>query len=1264
MSDNVNTPAPPAPRPRRRWLRALALGLLFILVALASGLGWLLGTSSGLRFALSQARRLTHGALQVQNAQGRLVGPLDVGVLRYDDGEGTDVRITHAHLDWRPWPLLYKRLHVLDLRVQRVDVALPKPQEPPSSSSGFSLKPPLALVLDRVHVGPATITQDGKPLFASDQLDLDGSWTNRGIDVTRLDLRAPDGHVTLDGQLGIGRRYRGKGHADVSWNLDGTQYAGTLSAQGDGRNAHLQLALTEPMLAQLQLDLDQRKNNAWTAKLDVPAFDPKPLLGSSSLTRLAANLQGSGDQYSGSITGQLDLNDYRLLLQPLQASFDKNFSTLTLQTLQLASPQVKGQLNATGTVQLDANPLSADLAVDWKDLQLPAELVGQELRSHGHLAAKGSGERYHAEGDISIGPPDKLAALALNLDGTPQQIQLHTLSLRQPQGNLTATGSLTLQPGLAWQLQANANKFDPGQLFAGWQGLLDADLGSDGKLDKDHPDITLELRKLEGQLRQRPLRGNGQLHLSPSEVLDGSLDLASANSTIKLVARPGDSNNADITLAIASLGDWLPHANGRLNGQFRVRGKLPKLAVNGTLQGQSLDWDNQRTNQLQLQADVPDISNPGGKLELDATGADLGGLAFRQIRLNAHGTSAQHQLTLDAQGQQLSAALTLNGALKGDNWNGTLSTLTLDVSGLPRWHLQQATSLGWNNGNASLSQLCLTAGDPLLCLTASYDKAGNLDASYKLHAVPLTLVVDALGSADVPFTTEGMLEGNGEIRRNAAGNLTGNASITSPQGHFTYNEHPDQPVLSYTGLALNAALSPGNQQITLRAALNGNGRLDGHIGITGAQETLGGQIGLHLDNLGFINLFTDALVNVKGRLDGDFKLGGTLSEPAITGQAGVDGFAAEVPDAGLKLTDGKLTISAANAHQLNILGNVQSGKGALAIEGAAGLDAQTPTSITLKGNAFTAVDIPAAKVIISPDLLVRRDAQGINATGSVRLDSADVNLDKLPGSGVNKASPDVVIVDQPQQPANSGATPITASIKVDLGQKAHLVGMGLDGHLTGVLTVDERPGRSTTGQGQIAVNGTYKAYGQNLQIQQGLLLFASTPIDNPGLNIRALRSLTPNATIDQGQQVGLQISGTAQRPVLTVFSNPVMDQSDALSYLVTGKPLSQVKGGEGSTVNAAAQALGSATGNMLAKSIGSKLGIDDIGVSSNDALNGGSAFTVGKYLSPRLYLSYGIGLFDPGQVITLRYQLSRRWNFEAQNATDFNRASLNYRIEK
>jgi translocation and assembly module TamB len=129
-----------------------------------------------------------------------------------------------------------------------------------------------------------------------------------------------------------------------------------------------------------------------------------------------------------------------------------------------------------------------------------------------------------------------------------------------------------------------------------------------------------------------------------------------------------------------------------------------------------------------------------------------------------------------------------------------------------------------------------------------------------------------------------------------------------------------------------------------------------------------------------------------------------------------------------------------------------------------------------------------------------------------------------------------------------------------------------------------------------------------------------------------------------------------------VFSDPAMEQAEALSYLVTGRPMNALSGGESDALNTAAQALGGLAGNRLAKSIGSRLGLE-AGVASSEAL-GGSAFTAGKYLSPRLFISYGVGLFTPGQVITLRYTLNRFLQFEAENATTGNRASLNYKIEK
>lgn len=1272
MSDvhAANTATSSARPPRRHWLRWIGAVLLLLIVLVVTTGAWLLGTSSGLRFALARAQSMTHGALQVRSAEGRLIGPLDLSGVRYRDGSGLDAQIARAHLDLRVWPLLSKQLHVLDLDVDGVNVALP-PSSPTAdkSDSTFSLKPPLDLLLDRVHVGSVKISQAGQPVFASNKLDLAGSWTGNGIELRQLDLQAPDGHATLGGKLAVGKNYRGDGSASFAWKVGTTDYAGSLTAHSDGRRAHVDFKLAQPTAVQLQLDLQQTGDYVWTAKLDAPAFDPKPLLGTSSLKALAVSLQGHGDRYSGDLDGTLDLNDYKLLLQPLSVQFSHDFKTLTLRQLNLGSPQIKGSVAASGTVQLDAQPVSADLAIQWNDLQLPTELVGQPLASRGTLKARGSANSYHAEGDVAIGPPGKLALLALNLDGTPQQIALHTLALKQSRGGMQVNGTLTLQPALAWQIEATADQLDPGQLLAGWNGALNFDIASHGALPQNRPDITLEIRKLNGTLRQRAIKGNGSLHLSPNEVIDGQLNLVSGGSTVRIDAKSSGSantasNNIALNLAIASLGDWLPAAGGRLNGAFHVRGRQPKLSVDGQLQGQSIAYQQQRVAGLQLDASVPDISNPGGKFNLQLHGVSAGGLLFSQISLLASGTAAQHSLNLDARGTQLSAALALNGTLKGPDWRGTLSKLTLEPQGLPGLRLQQPSQLAYVGGAMSISETCLSAGDPLLCVQAKQDKAGNLDASYRLRQLPLALLMNAAGEANLPMRADGTLEGNGSVRRNAAGALSGNASITSAHGSVTYTDHAEAPVLTYDKLGINATLSPDSQHVELHSSLDSGGRLDGQITVSGAQQSLAGQLDLRLNRLGFIELLTNDVANVKGALGGSFRIGGTIKQPSALGNATLSDFAAEVPVAGLKLTQGKVVVSALDSQHFRLDGTVKSGNGTLTIGGSAGLGTNAQTVITLKGSQFTAADIPAAKVVISPDLTIRQDVKGISVGGGVTLDSADINLEKLPGAGATKASPDIVLVDQKQPEQTASALPISAQVKVDLGDKTHLVGKGLDGRLSGQLTVSELPGRATTGRGQIGVDGTYKAYGQNLQIEGGQLLFATTPIDNPGLNIRAVRKINPNATIDDGQVVGLLIAGTAQRPSITVFSNPVMQQSDALSYLITGKPLSDVKGGEGSAVSSAAQALGSAGGNMLAKSIGTRLGVDDIGVSSSDALNGNSAFTVGKYLSPRLYLSYGIGLFEPGQVITLRYKLSQRWNVEAQNATDFNRASLNYRFER
>ena len=218
----------------------------------------------------------------------------------------------------------------------------------------------------------------------------------------------------------------------------------------------------------------------------------------------------------------------------------------------------------------------------------------------------------------------------------------------------------------------------------------------------------------------------------------------------------------------------------------------------------------------------------------------------------------------------------------------------------------------------------------------------------------------------------------------------------------------------------------------------------------------------------------------------------------------------------------------------------------------------------------------------------------------------------------------------------SPAFPLTAVVNVKLGDNIVVTGYGLDSTVTGQLLVRESPGTPTTGSGQLTVSGTYKAYGQDLTIKDGRLLFAGTPLDNPRLSITAMRE------IDQKQSAGLRIAGSAQRPVITVISDPNVGEADALSYLVTGRSLNEVGSASGSSQDALASATQSLEGGaagLVAKRIGKRLGLDEAGVEENEMI-GGSALTIGEYLSPRLYLSYGVGLFEPGEVIALRYKLS------------------------
>ncbi len=364
-----------------------------------------------------------------------------------------------------------------------------------------------------------------------------------------------------------------------------------------------------------------------------------------------------------------------------------------------------------------------------------------------------------------------------------------------------------------------------------------------------------------------------------------------------------------------------------------------------------------------------------------------------------------------------------------------------------------------------------------------------------------------------------------------------------------------------------------------------------------------------------------------------------------------------MPGLGLKLRDGRISVKPDGAERFRLDGALSSGTGSLTFGGSA-----TPApafDLRIEGSDFLAADIPGARAEVSPRLLVTRDADFLAVTGDLRLPKAAIDLQRLPGTArTREASPDVVILDAEVTAARATVVPIRADVAILLGEDVKVTGYGLDAKVEGRLAVRERSGGATLASGEIRVSGGYKAYGQDLTIRQGQLLYAATPLDDPRLAIVAVREVG-------SVTAGLRVGGSARTPQISVFSDPAMGEANALSYLIAGKPLDQIgqSQAEGDRLQSAARQLGTAAGGLLAKNIGQRLGVDELGIQESAAL-GGAALTVGQYLSPKLYLSYGLGLFEPGNVLTLRYRLSKELALEAEQANRSSRAGVQLRLER
>jgi translocation and assembly module TamB len=114
--------------------------------------------------------------------------------------------------------------------------------------------------------------------------------------------------------------------------------------------------------------------------------------------------------------------------------------------------------------------------------------------------------------------------------------------------------------------------------------------------------------------------------------------------------------------------------------------------------------------------------------------------------------------------------------------------------------------------------------------------------------------------------------------------------------------------------------------------------------------------------------------------------------------------------------------------------------------------------------------------------------------------------------------------------------------------------------------------------------------------------------------------------------------------------------------LLTGKPLAEASAADAYMLISAVSGLGMDKGPAITEEIARTFHLDELTIKSDDGFEQSSLW-VGKYLSPRLFVRYVVGLFDQAFSIGVQYQMTDRLRLEAESG-EAQSIDIIYKIER
>jgi len=416
---------------------------------------------------------------------------------------------------------------------------------------------------------------------------------------------------------------------------------------------------------------------------------------------------------------------------------------------------------------------------------------------------------------------------------------------------------------------------------------------------------------------------------------------------------------------------------------------------------------------------------------------------------------------------------------------------------------------------------------------------------------------------------------------------------------------------------------------------------------------LEGFVRAQLPRIGVWSLLAPPGWRLRGSLAADVALAGARNDPRFSGTLAADELALRSVVEGVELQRGRMR-ARLDGQRLHVDEFLLYGGGEGKADGwvkASGEGAWTADGPQLNAvaqlNRLRATMRSDRDLTVSGQLAARIDAQGTDVRGQLQVDQARIVLpDELPPRldedvVVRRAEGSIATAQErkqrePDRPPPK--RPFNVAVDIDLGEDFRLKGRGLDTRLRGTLALTGHTLVQPRLTGAISTaGGEYRAYGQRLDIERGVLRFTGA-LDNPALDILAIRPHTV-------QRVGVLISGTVQSPFIRLHSEPDLPDAEKLTWLVTGRPAPS-GGAEAALVQQAALAFLSHRRGGDPGGVAGRVGLDELSVRRDSSE--GAVVTLGKRFARNFYAAYERSLSGALGTLYIFYDISRRLTLRAE----------------